>query len=40
MTADIWIDLMLIALLCVVATQNMSIRDQLKDLQAKLERRA
>ena len=39
MTAEWWIDLVLIALISVIVVQNMGLKDKLKTIEAKLDRR-
>jgi hypothetical protein len=40
MTTDLWIDVVLIAMLTVIVAQNMSIKDRLKKIEARLNRSA
>ena len=40
MGTDVWIDLILIAMLSVIVAQNMGLRERLKDIEAKLDRSA
>ncbi len=37
--ADMWVDLILMALLCVVIVQNLVLSDRLKELAARLDRK-
>jgi hypothetical protein len=40
MTTDLWIDLVLIVMLTVIVAQNMSLKDRLKKIEARLDRAA
>jgi hypothetical protein len=40
MTADWWIDLILIVMLSVIVAQNMGLKDRLKKIEAKFDRSA
>ena len=39
MPTDLWIDLIVIMMLSAIIAQNMGLRERLKALEAKLERR-
>ena len=38
MFENVWVDLMLFAMVSVIITQNMALRDRLKLIQEKLDR--
>jgi hypothetical protein len=40
MTTDLWIDVVLIVMLTIIVAQNMDLKERLKDLEAKLDRRS
>jgi Tfp pilus assembly protein PilX len=39
MLSDLWIEVIVIAMLAVVIAQNMSLRERIKALESKLDRR-
>jgi hypothetical protein len=39
MLSDLWIEVIVIAMIAVVIAQNMGLRERLKALESKLERR-
>jgi hypothetical protein len=40
MFENVWVDLILFAMVSVIITQNMGLRDRLKRIEEKLERTA
>ena len=38
MFENVWVDLMLFAMVSVIITQNMALRDRLKTIEEKLDR--
>ncbi|HYR33509.1 MAG TPA: hypothetical protein VEQ87_04385 [Burkholderiales bacterium] len=39
MLGDLWIEVIVIAMLCVVIAQNMGLRERVKEMEAKLDRK-